>query len=262
VKSSIFSIILITFCINVDAQSVFDNVESKLTNKLTISVGGQFVYYKKSHIQFYQSEYDRDLTIYNADGSGRGRFNEVIKGEVGCTQYRIDLKYRLSSKYSLQLEAVHLDYLVDLSKKYYLNGTWDGNRINQEEALYGKFLLLEHSNGINIWKLGVARKWQVANNWKPYLLISPQIGVVFSATQAEILSQYNDYESYDPGNTLVGMNYSLGAEIGLRVFKNINLYLNATYFQMNLEKAKISETSHVTQSLRGCNYGLNIALSF
>ncbi len=261
-RSCLFLALIVFFTLKLNAQSVFDKFESKLNDKLTVSLGGQFTYYKNSHIQFFQEEYDRDITIYNAQGSGRGRLDEFVRGEIGCTQYRVDVKYALSEKYSLQLEAVHLDYLVDLGKSYYMSGIWDGMRINNDGILYGKFLVLEHSNGINIWKLGITRKWKRQNNWKPYLLISPQIGVVFSATQAEILSQYNDYEKYDPGNTLVGLNYSLSTEFGMRIFKNIDLFLNVTYFQMNLEKAKVSDTSHVTQGLRGSNYGLNIAFSF
>jgi len=256
-------IYIITFwalllCLNLKSQSIFDKVEQKLINNLSISVGAQFTWYKNSNIHFVQTDYERNFIIHDAKATGRGRFNEFFKGKFGCSQYRIDLSYRLSQKYLLQLEVTHLDYLVDLGRTYYQLGEWDGERINEISDLTKKFTLLEHSNGINIWKFGLLRQFAFSKSNKISLKSGFQFGIVMSATQANIYSPYNDLEMYDPGNKFAGFNYSFHSELIFRMNKRIDIYFNFTYFQMNLNKALINEDSYVSQSIGGSNSGINI----
>jgi len=240
------------------AQSVFDKIEAKLINNLTISAGAQFTWYKESNIYFEQRDYNRQLNIFGVHAVGRGRFNEFFKGRIGCSQFRVDIQYQLSRKYILQAETTHLDYLVDLEENYYQRGEWDGERINGEHNLLDRFTLLEHSNGINIWKLGLIRKITFKKMNKLSLSTGIQVGFVMSATQANIYTPYGDVERFDAGNTLVGISYSSHSELIYHLSRRLDIFFNFTYFQMDLNKAHINSEAFVTQTIVGSNSGINI----
>lgn len=253
--------ILLIVSVTTNCQSFFDDIESHLKDKISFSFGVQLTYFKDSHIYFEQSQYDRKLHILDVKGNGRIRFDTFIKGEIGTTQYRMDLKYKLNPKYSIQLEWVHLDYFVDLDREYYQRGTWNNERVNYTGDLTSKFTLIEHSNGINILKLGLGRKILFDPASKFELSTGLQLGLVYSGTQANIYSPFDDIEKFDAGNTFVGANYSSNSEFGYRISSRLSIFFNFTYFQMNLNNALIDKGSFVSQKLSGSNYGLNIRFS-
>lgn len=240
------------------SQSIFDRLESNMADKVSISAGMQFTWFKKSNLYFEQSNYGRQLDIFSAKGHGRTRPNEIIHGKIATTQYRVDIQYKLSTKYIIQGEFVHLDYLVDLAEQYYQRGVWDGIRINGESDLLDKFTLLEHSNGINIWKLGLIRKFSPKSIKKFSLSTGFQLGFVMAATQANIISPYGDIEKFDPGNKPVGHSFSSHIELAYHISSRFELFINMTNYNMQLNKAHINDYSFVTQSLAGANFGLNI----
>ena len=251
-------ILFLLFANGLFAQSIFDRLESNMADNVSISAGIQYTWFKKSNLYFEQSNYGRQLDILSAKAYGRTRLKEIIRGQIAATQYRVDIQYKLSTKYIVQGEFVHIDYLVDLTEQYYQRGVWDGIRINGESDLLDKFSLLEHSNGITIWKLGLIRKFNLDPIKKLSLSTGLQLGFVMTATQANIISPYGDVEKFDPGNKPVSHSFSSHIELAYHLTRRFELFINLTYYRMQLNKAHIDDHSFVTQSLSGSNYGLNI----
>jgi hypothetical protein len=248
-------------------QSVFDKFENFLIDKnLHVQYGLQNAWYKNSHITFIQKEYDRDIIFEHVQAKDDSKWDKIFSERIGEEQFRILVGIDLSKKYSIFLSATHLAYKVKVDKNYYRNGVWDNQRVSDTILFNQHFNKLEHSNGINIWSVGITRNFLVCNfqklKLKTFFGISPQIGALLSASQVEVMNPSGIYEHYDPGNKLSGINYSVDFSIRLNLFKHFEIIGNINYFQFLMRKAKFSDDSYVDQNLRGYNIGINLGYRF
>lgn len=267
IKFQFIVILLIFSSLITNAQSVFDKFENFLVSKkLQLSYGVQSSWYKESQIHFVQEKYNRDVRIHDLKADDRGFFSFLLKGELGVTQYKISTEVELSPKYSLALFLNHMGYHVDVDRDYYTLGLWNNEAVSIREKLSNNFLELEHSNGINIWNIGVLRRIKFSKDDSKKLNFEfgfmPNIGLVSTATQAVLYNPDGEIERYNPGNKLAGYNY--GLEIVLRTYirKHYFIGLNFNYFQMQIKKAKLDVDAFVEQELRGSTYGINIGYKF
>ena len=253
--------------VTINAQSIFDKFEQFLVSKkLQLSYGVQSSWYKESQIHFVQKKYNRDLRIHDVRAKDRGFLSFLLKGEFGVTQFKINTEVELSPKYSFAVFLNHMGYHVDVDKDYYKLGVWNNESISNREELSNDFVELEHSNGINIWNVGVLRRIKLSKDDSKLLNFEfgfmPNIGLVSTATQAVIYNPDGEIERYNPGNKLAGFNY--GLEIVLRAYikKHYFFGANFNYFQMHIKRAKLDVDAYVEQELRGSSYGINIGYKF
>lgn len=253
---------------SLEAQSAFDKLESWLTKKhLQISYGPQSAWYKKSHITFVQEEYDRKVIFDQVKAVDDESFDFLLNGkDIGVEQFKVNIGIDLSRNYSFLITATHLTYLVQVDQTYYRNGFWDGKKVSDYVSLREYFEKLEHSNGINIWDIGIRRSfWLTSDEEKKFQLaiaILPKIGAIMTATQANVRNPNGIFERYDPGNSLAGFDYSLDFSLRLLFFQHLEISGNFNYFQFLINGAKLSTTSYVNQKLRGYHYGINLGWRF
>lgn len=255
------TILCLCFTLPSGAQSIFDKAENWLvSHHATLSYGPQFSWYKYSHMQVVQPAHDRNLNILYVEGQQTDNFEALKRGELSTAQSKLSFSAELSEKYSLQLFTAHLNYDAILDKKYKARGTWNGTSITSEILLSDYFNLLQHSNGLNFWNLGVQRKWDIIDkdkvDWS--FAMMPNAGAVLTATQAEILNNGN-IEYYDPLNKLSG--FCLGGELSTKAtfYHHWQLGLNFNMFQSYLLKARLDDEAYLSQRIRGSHYGALIA---
>lgn len=267
-KNSLPFIILMGLSNEGISQSVFDKFEKWLGQKhFQITYGPQIAWYKNSHLTFVQEEYDRNIIFQDVKAKDDPSLDFLLKkGEFGVEQFRVAFGIELSKNYSVQIVATHLTYLVQVENDYYRNGLWNGQKESNTFYFRDDFAKLEHSNGINIWNIGVQRNiWLTrsdSSNFRVSIGIMPKIGAILTATQAEVRNPTGIFEHFDPGNNLAGFDYSLDFSLRFLFFQHFQLTGNLNYFQFLIDKAKLSNSSYVSQKLRGYNWGINMGWRF
>ena len=266
-KTLILLFLFLTGINEIEGQSIFDKFEKILLSKrLQLSYGVQSSWYKESHIHFIQERYERDLIVQDVRAVDRANLFFLVRGQLGINQYNINVEIDLSNKYSLSLFTTHLGYHVNVDKEYYKIGTWNGAHITNELNLKNYISALEHSNGINTWNIGIRRRFQTketTSNWVSFEFgIKPNIGILSTATQGEIINPDGAIEKYNPGNSIAGYNY--GGEIDFRIYfkKHWLLSINLNYFQMHILKAQLEKEAYVKQNLIGSHFGVNLGYKF
>jgi len=216
------------------AQSPFDNLEQFLKEKnFEVTYGPQDTWYKRSHITYVHPEYNRNLEFQSVYGHGNDDLDFLLKGEFGVPQYKFEFGIDLSEKYSLYILASHLTYEVDVDKTYYRIGEWNGFSVSDSIYLRDDITKLEHSNGMNIWNIGVKRKIPIAfkknENIDLNINITPNIGLVFTASQASIINPANNVEHYNRHNSVSGINYAVNSEIQFLIKDHFLFAINLNY---------------------------------
>ena len=259
---------LILFSQASSAQSIFDKLESKLKeSNFEINYGPQDTWYKRSYIRYVHPRYNRDVEFQSVYGHGNDDLDFIFEGEFGVPQYKIDFGIDLSENYSLMVMATHLTYEVDVDHTYYRIGEWNGNHVSDSLFLRDDVTRLEHSNGMNIWNVGVERKIRLGFKNSPNINLDlglrPNIGLVFTASQGSIRNPNNIFEHYNQGNSLSGFNYSFNTDIQLVFKEHFLLSFNLNYFQMIIIQAKLSnDGAYLKHHLRGFNYGASLGYKF
>ena len=266
-KTKLLALLLVILCPPVSAQSIFDKFEKILKDQnLEINYGPQETWYKRSYITYVHPKYDRDIEFQSVYGHGNDDLDFILKGEFGVPQYKVDIGIDLSENYSLLLMASHLTYEVDVEQKYYRIGEWNGFQVSDSIYLKDDITRLEHSNGMNIWNFGIERKFHIGFKDNEHLDLfyglTPNVGLVFTASQGSIKNPSNIFEHYNQGNGLSGFNYSLQSDIQLLFKKHYQLRINLNYFQMIIMKAKLHKEAYLTHKLRGFNYGISLGYKF
>jgi len=264
------SILLVSFLFiipiqSIYTQSIFDRFEQYLKARhFQVSYGPQLSFFKKSHIRFVQPKYQRDLTIHLARNLDDPRIRAFFRGEFGVNQFQVNLGMDLSKNYSVHLAIHHITYKVDVNRNYYALGTWDGIHIADSINMRQTFESLEHSNGINLWNIGLKRNIKLPflsnASIESSLGFMPGIGIVLTATQGKIINPNGQFERFDPGNSLAGFNYSLETSFTVLFKKHYFIFANLHYFQLAIFKAKLDKHSYVNQQLRGSNYGIGLGI--
>lgn len=263
-----FSLLFIAICLTPSsAQSPFDKLEHFLKEKnFEVTYGPQDTWYKKSFITYVHPEYKRNLEFQSVYGYGNDDLDFLLKGEFGVPQYKIEFGIDLSEKYSLFIIASHLTYEVDVNKTYYRIGEWNGFPVSDSIYLRDDITKLEHSNGMNIWNVGVKRKIPIGFKGKENIdlnyTVTPNVGLVFTASQASIKNPANNIEHYNRHNSISGLNYAINSEIQLVFKKHFQFAINLNYFQMIILKAKLTGDAYLKHQLRGLNYGASIGYRF
>lgn len=268
-KTLLLIISIYFFCLpNSHSQTVFDRIEDWLKeHHFQLSYSLQESWYKKSHIRLVQSRYQRDIIFQEVRAKQNKKFNSILdNGELGVPQYKVFVGVELSDKYAVGLTILHLNYIVNVERDYYRLGTWNGEFVAEDFAFSSDFKKLEHSNGINIWSIGLKRmiKWNDVDqaSWGLNLEFMPSIGYVLTATQAEIRNPDGIFEHYDPGNNLAGVCFGGETKLALILWKQFILFVDINYFQMILKKAKFEKDAYVEQDIRGFNWGFGIGYKF
>ncbi|MEL6256144.1 MAG: hypothetical protein AAFR87_29335 [Bacteroidota bacterium] len=269
-KRIFYSVLLLLFLPNyptLSAQSIFDKAEAWLKeNHLQITYAHQLAWFKESHITFVQPEYGRDIIFENVKARDNPQSFSIARGEIGTSQFRVNIGLELSRKYSVFFSGTHLNYIVLTDNEYYRNGIWNGERVSGRVRLEDYFAKLEHSNGLNTYNLGLKRNFWISTdstrNLQWALSVMPQVGAVFTGTQAGVYNSQRVYEHYDPGNIIAGYNYALDFASSWIFLNHLELAVNLNYFQMLIRRAKLSEDSYVRQKLRGFQYGLGLGYRF
>lgn len=259
---------MLSITISKAQQSIFDKIENSLSDKhFQINYGLQLAWYKISNIHFVQEQYDRDLEYQYVSATANNITTSFLKGELEKTpQFRVNFGIDLSENYSLLLSATHLSYNVDVDKSYYRRGIWNGQMVSDTLYFQDDFRKLEHSNGINIWNIGVQRKIRLeAKKWEAIYFevgLKPHVGLVYTASQGEIKNPNDQYEHYDPGNSLAGFNYAFETTFTMVIKKHWLIKINSNYFEMFIKRAKLEDDAYIEQRLRGSNYGLSLGYKF
>ena len=258
---------LFALILNVKAQSFFDKAEKYLIeNNLQVSYGIQSAWYKYSNIRYINEEHNSDIYYQSVLADDDPQLDFIKKGQAGVVQFRIKVGIKLSDKYSVNFLGTHLTYKIKVEEEYYAIGTFNGI-FNSGDLLFSNhFQKLEHSNGINIWSLGITRSFNFTipklNNVSFELGLTPNIGLVGTASQAVLINPNRVEERYDPENSLAG--YSIAGDFSfVSIIRNHYLVtLNFNYFQLQIEKAKLTDSAFLRHRIRGYNWGLNLGYRF
>ena len=233
---------------SVNAQSIFDNAESWLKkHHTTIAYGPQYSWYKYSNIRIVQPYVQRDAELMYVQGRQTDNTEALKRGELSTAQSKISVNMELSTKYDIQVYTTHLNYEIINSKDYHLRGVWNGEQIAETIPTSQYFNQLEHTNGLNFWGIGVKRKINLIkrDNLTMDIGLMPNIGGVFTATQAQIYNPNGDLAYYDPGNGFSGV--VLAGESSLNtVFKSHWVVSgNFNFFQTYIKEAKLDHHAFV-----------------
>ena len=86
---------------------------------------------------------------------------------------------------------------------------------------------------MNIWNIGVKRKIPIAFkknvNIDLNINITPNIGLVFTASQATIINPANNVEHYNRHNSVSGINYAVNSEIQFLIKDHFLFAINLNY---------------------------------
>ena len=260
-KGATLIIMLFIGSVSADAQSIFDKAEHWLKeHHATISYGPQYSWYKYSHIRIVQPELKRDAELMYVHGRQTDNSAALKRGEITTAQSKISLTIELSKNYAIQLYTTHLNYEVINTNDYHLRGVWDGNTIAETITTRNYINQLEHTNGLNFWSVGVKRNISLLekDNLGIHVGLMPNIGSVFTATQAQIYTPAGDLAYYDPGNKISG--FMIGGEVSLNtvLYKHWVLAGNYIFFQTYIKKAQLDHESYIAQRLRGSHYGVSL----
>lgn len=246
----------------VNSQSIFDKFEKFLVSKkIQISYGIQSGWYKESTIHFVQNRYNRDILIHDVNATDKNNFQFLLDGQFSVNQFKINVEINLSDNYSFLFLTSHLGYHVDINREYYKIGLWNDERISNSKNLSEFFQDLEHSNGINPINLGIRRRINFSKNKtinsNLEFGILPNIGILYTATQAKIINPNNEIEVYNLGNKLAGYNYGIEVDFRFYIKSHWMIGFNFNYFHMRVRKARLEKKAYVNQNIIGSNFGIN-----
>lgn len=249
------------------AQSTFDKAEEWLINKhLTVSYGVLKSWYKYSNIRYVDNEYNRDIEYFSVLGEEISNINTIKKGEITTAQTRLAFGIDLSKNYSVVLHHAHINYYTKTDVNYYTHGNWDGTYLSDKILFSNHFKHLEHSNGINIWNVGLRRNFDLLENKKKTLKmfwgVMPNAGIVHTASQATLLNPLGQWEKYDPQNHLAGFDIALETNATIRIKNHLELSGNFNFFQLYIKRAKLHDNAFISQRLRGSYYGATVGWKF
>jgi len=255
------AILLIFSHTQVSAQSIFDKAEKWLIDHhTTLSYGPQYSWYKYSMIRIVQPEFDRDAELMYVYGRQTDNSATIRRGKISTAQSKIAVNIELSDKYAVQLFNCHLNYEIITENDYHLRGVWNGEPIAKTIPTQEYIKMLEHTNGLNFWGVGVKRDFAILNREKFDLDfgVMPNTAAVFTATQAQIYTPTGELAYYDPGNTLAGMMIAGETSLTATLGEHWQLIGNFNFFQSYIRKAHLDHQGYASQRLRGSHYGLSL----
>jgi hypothetical protein len=263
-KSSLLSIVTVFILCSstkADAQSIFDKAENWLIDhNAALSYGPQYSWYKYSMIRIVQPEFDRDAELMYVEGRQTDNTAAIRRGKISTAQAKVAVNIELSEKYAMQLFNSHLNYEIITENDYHLRGTWDGEPIARTITTSEYINMLEHTNGLNFWGIGIKRNIHFINTEKVNFALGlmPNAAGVFTATQAQIYTPTGDLAYYDPGNKLAGLMIAGESSLTAIFNKHWVVGVNFNFFQSYIKKAHLDHQGYVSQRIRGSNYGLSI----
>ncbi len=253
---------LISFSyVQVNAQSIFDKAENWLIDyHTTLSYGPQYSWYKYSMVRIVQPQFDRDAELMYVYGQQTDNSATIRRGKISTAQSKIAVNMELSEKYALQFFNCHLNYEIITDNDYHLRGVWNGESIAKTISTQEYIRMLQHTNGLNFWGVGVKRDFAIVKREKLDLDlgIMPNMAAVFTATQAQIYTPTGELAYYDPGNTLAGMMIAGETSLTATLGHHWQLIGNFNFFQSYIKKAHLDHQGYVSQRLRGSHYGLSL----
>ncbi len=243
------------------AQSIFDKAENWLVDhNAALSYGPQYSWYKYSMIRIVQPEFDRDAELMYVQGRQTDNSETIKRGKLSTAQAKIAINIELSQKYALQLFNTHLNYEIITENDYHLRGTWNGDRLAKTIPTSTYINMLEHTNGLNFWGVGIKRSFHFVENenFQLSLGLMPNIAGVFTATQAQIYTPTGELAYYDPGNTIAGAMIAGETSLNATFYKHWVLGANFIFFQSYIKEAHLDHQGYVSQRLRGTHYGMSL----
>ena len=213
---------LLFFCILISTFSFSQDSISKRTSK---NKGTFFVYwgwnreaYTNSDIHFQGTNYDFTLQDVQAkDRQSPFAFDTYFKS-ITIPQYNLRIGYYINEKYSISFGADHMKYVMVGTQKTTIDGkiasstSYDGTYSNAPFTIEPKFLLFEHTDGLNYLNLEVRRHDKLYQYKKITLNLTEGVGagILLPRTNTTLLG----FPRYDQFH-LAG--FGLGAMVGLNV---------------------------------------------
>jgi hypothetical protein len=197
--------------------------DANLPTKNIIKKGSFYAYwgwnratYSKSDIHFKGTNYDFTLNdVIARDRQSKFAFSTYF-ATVTIPQYNFRIGYFLNDKYDISFGADHMKYVMVGHQMNTINGyintgsTYDGTYNDQLFYVNPKFLLFEHTDGLNYLNTEIRRNDNIFKykNFKLNVIEGFGGGVIVPRTNTTLMN----YARYDQFH-LAG--YGLGAVLGL-----------------------------------------------
>ena len=241
-------LLMISFSINTIAQN--DSIaKEKYTihnkGKFTISWGGNRDNYTNSDIRFKGADYNFVVQSAVAHDKPKGwHIDYITPSRLTIPQTNFKLGYFITDKYSVSIGVDHMKYVMTQNQTATITGIINGNPpfngsyANTSTVLTEKFLMFEHTDGLNYVYTEIARQddishwFGIKNTDKFQVNINEGfgIGILYPKTNTTLLGK----ERYDEFH-LSGYGTSLKAGVNLTIFKYFTIegVLKGGYINMS-----------------------------
>jgi len=205
--------------------STFSFGQDTIVKRCSKNKGTFFIYwgwnravYTNSDVHFQGTNYDFTLQDVQAkDRQSAFAFDTYFKS-ITIPQYNLRIGYYINENYSLSFGADHMKYVMVGTQKTTMDGniatgsSYDGKYSNAPFTIEPKFLLFEHTDGLNYLNLELRRQDKLYQYKKIKLNLIEGVGagILLPRTNTTLLN----YPRYDQFH-LAG--FGLGAVVGLNL---------------------------------------------
>lgn len=233
--------------------SYFSFGQDTIVKRCSKNKGTFFIYwgwnreaYTNSDIHFLGTNYDFTLIDVQAkDRQSPFAFDTYFKS-ITIPQYNLRIGYYLTEKFSLSFGVDHMKYVMKDYQNSTINGkiatgsAYDGNYTNSPFFIQPKFLLFEHTDGLNYLNLEIRRHDKLYQYKKITLNVTEGFGagILLPRSNTTLLN----YPRYDQFH-LAG--FGIGALVGLNVEFWNHFFLQAEGKTGYINMPDIRTTMHV-----------------
>lgn len=268
--SSPFKYFLIFLCFaSVSNAFAQDSLSSKLhqwlvKHRFSVNVGYFRATYKKQDLLVVHNGYDRSIRFFDVEAGDISYFENIKKLQLTATQHRVQFNADFKHNIQLSLAFSHLNYGALTNRYYRAQGTWNGQHVNDTVLMSDYVKGLFHTNGLNLWNLGLKKKVDIIQlpKYELSLNLGLHAGTAFTSSEIEIRDTVgNKYLYFTPGNRIAGYNLGTNSALESTFFKHYTLNCFWDWSYINLIKAPFYE-GYVKQKVFANYYGIMLGYKF
>lgn len=226
--------------------------------KIFISWGGNRESYSKSDITFKGKDYNFTLDNATARDKPKGWHTDYINPtRMTIPQTNFRLGYFISDHYSVAMRVDHMKYVMTQDQTVNVTGTiasgseFDGIYNNTPTVLTKKFLMYEHTDGLNYISTEFSRHddisslFKIGNTDKIQINLTEGVGIglLYPKTNTTLLGKkrYDDFH-------LSGYGTSLKAGLNVTFFKHFYIQGELKGGYINMQDIRTTQSAEDTAS--------------
>lgn len=231
----------------------------------TISGGYFRATYKKEQIRVVQPGYQRDVRFFDVRAEDLSYFENIKNFQITATQHTLRANANFKWNTQIGLHVNHLNYGALTNEAYRMQGTWDGERVNDTVRMSNYVKALFHTNGLNLWSITAKKRiplYTKSRFFNADLNLGINVGATITSSEIELKDTLpNKFLLSIPGNRIAGYHFGASSSFDFVFFKHLVIqpFWDWSFVQVNNAPF---DGGHVEQRIFTNYYGLCFGYRF